>query len=112
MLPPDIPIANFTISDNAKRGIDLMRHGFEEASSDPAAVLSIAWGRFMPDAGTPFENVVVSFFGRSQVPQIADAIQLVSGLEVVFYTRPKDYPTFEGRVLDFDDDRGFFLRGP
>lgn len=112
MLPPDIPVANFTISDNAKRGIEVVRRGFNAASTDPAGVLSVGWGRFMPNSGPAFENVVVSFFGRSQLPQIADAVQTVSGLDVFFFANSKDYPNFEGKVLDFDDERGFFLRRP
>jgi len=108
----DIPVANFTISDNAKRGIEKLRQAFNEKSTDPAAVLMIGWGRAMPNSGSSSENVVVGFYGQSEVPKIADALQDVSGLKIFFFATPKDYPNFAGKVLDFNDHRGFFLRIP
>ena len=108
----DNPVVNFAISDGGKRGIEIMRQSFDAHSSDPPDVLCVGWGRFMPNSGSAFENLAVSFYGRSQRLEIADAIQDVSGLPVVFFATPKDYTKFAGKVLDFADDRGFFLRTP
>ncbi len=107
-----IPAVNFTISEHARRGIELARQACNAHSPDPAAVLCVGWGRFMPDSGPQFENVVVTFYGQSQLPGITEAIQEVSGLQVVFLPTPADHPKFEGKILDFNDDQGFFLRGP
>jgi len=112
MFYADIPVANFTISDAAKRGIDLVREAFNARSSEPAALACIGWGRLTPHSGPPSENVVVSFYGQSYVSQVAKAIQNVSGVKVVFFASPKDYPKFNGKVLDFAAARGFFLREP
>jgi len=108
MFHQDIPFVNFTISDNAKRGIELVRQAHDVHSSDPAAVPWIGWGRFMPNSGPVSENVVVGFYGQSELPKIAEAIQM-SGFEIFFFANTNDYPRFEGKVLDFADDRGFFL---
>jgi hypothetical protein len=110
MFHADVPLANFTISEGAKRGIELVRQAFNAHSSDPAAVVCIGWGRFTATSGPSFQNVVVSFYGQSYVPEIAEAIQKVSGLDVFFYANPRDYPRFEGKTLDFSEERGFFLR--
>ncbi len=109
MIKSDIPAINFTISANARRGIDVLRQAFNAHSSDPADVLCIGWGRFMPHNAPGFENVVVSFYGKSQRTDIADAIQSVSDFEIAFFATPPDHAKFEGKVLDFADDRGFFL---
>ncbi len=112
MKHPDVPAANFTISDNAKRGIEIMRQRFDSHSPDPAAVATIGWTLHMPYSGEEFERVAVTFYGRSQYDEVAPAIQTVSGMEVVFLPVAKDYVKFEGKVLDFADDGGFFLREP
>lgn len=111
MLPPDIPLANFTISVEGKRGIALLREAFDAKSTDKAAVTSIGWARVMPNDKAPFETVGVSFYGASQVvPEMRAAIQVVSGVEVLFFADRFDLPKFAGKVLDFSEDRGFFLR--
>ena len=60
-LPPDIPRANFTISDDAKRGIELLRRDYDVHAADPADVVTVAWARVMPTASPPFETVSVTF---------------------------------------------------
>ena len=112
MLRPDVPVANFAIADNAKRGIDRLRRFYDANSEDPADVVTIVWGRVMPNSAPAFETVVVTFYPRSMRSMIADAIQTVSGLDVFFFATPLDLPNFGGKVLDFADDRGFFLREP
>ncbi|MEA2954020.1 MAG: hypothetical protein QOJ96_3540 [Alphaproteobacteria bacterium] len=107
---PDIPVANFTISENAKHGIDNLRQAFNARSSDPAMVPTVGWAKYMPNTGDPYEQVAVTFYGRSQYDEIAAAIQIVSGIEVVFLPQSRDYEKFDGKVLDFAADTGFFLR--
>jgi hypothetical protein len=109
-LPPDVPRANFTISDDAKRGIEWLRRDYDAHVADPADVVTIAWARFMPTGSPPFENVSVAFYGRSRRAEIAPAIQIISGIEVAFLPAAMDVPKFEGKVLDFAEERGFFLR--
>jgi hypothetical protein len=113
MPDPDIICANFTISDAAKREFEVLRRAFNEHQpSDPAAVLVVAWGLYRLNNGTRFENVIVSFYGRSQYEENAHGIQTVSGVDLVFFTTPDYVWRFDGKVLDHADERGFFLRAP
>ena len=108
-LPPDIPRANFTISDSGKRGIEILRRSFDDVSEDPADVVSVAWARITPHSSTPFEAVAVTFYSRAQRAQVSAAIQVVSGVEIVFFANANDLPRFERKILDFREERGFFL---
>jgi len=69
-------------------------------------------GPLQPFSSPPFEHVIVSFYGRSQLSDIASALQTVSGLEVMFFTTSEHHRHFEGKVLDYEPERWFFLRVP
>jgi hypothetical protein len=103
---------NFSISAEAKLEIENLRRFWDGKSQDPAAVVAIAWGLFTSNAGERWENVVVSFYGRSELDRIAHGVQEVSGLPVVFFTTPEHSPKFEGKVVDHTPQKGFFLRRP
>lgn len=107
----DVPVANFTISDAAKRGIDALRELFDKHSPDPAAVPTVGWVAPGAAKGDQSAEVAVTFYARSQYGEIASAIQVVSGIEIVFLPAPGDYVRTEGKVLDYISERGFFLRG-
>jgi hypothetical protein len=104
--------ANFTISDNAKRGIEELRRSFDSQSSEPAAVATIGWARYIPYVGAPYERAAVTFYTRSQYREVSHAIQIVSGIEVVYVPVAEDYAKFEGKVLDWNEGDGFYLREP
>lgn len=107
--PELIPI-NFTISVAAKREIENLRQFWNAEASDPAAVALIAWGLFRGSSGEEWENVVVTFYGKSQRAEVEHRIQIVSGLPVVFFTTAAYHPNFEGKVVDHAAEQGFFLR--
>ena len=52
----------------------------------------------------------MSFYAESQLPNISDAIQFVSGLDLVLFIIPEYHHHFEGKVLDHDPKKGFYLR--
>jgi hypothetical protein len=108
----DILRANFTISDAAKREIENLRRFWNENVPDPAGVLTVSWGFYHFNSGEKAENVVLSFFGQSELPRVAFAIQRVSGIDLVFNTWHQDLPKFEGKVIDHTSERSFFLRKP
>jgi hypothetical protein len=112
MRNPDVLPANFIISPAAKAEIANLRQFWDARSLDTAAVVVIAWGIFTSHAGRHWENVVVSFYGKSELSQVAHGVQQVSGLPIVFFTTPEHHPKFEGKVVDYDEARGFFLRDP
>ena len=108
----DILRANFTISNSAKREFENLRRFWNENVPDPAGVLVVSWGFWHFNSGEKAENVLVSFYGQSQLPKVADGIQRVSGIDLVFFTLPEYLPKFEGKVLDHTPERSFFLRKP
>ncbi len=107
----NLPV-NFTISLAAKAAIEKVRREHDAQFPDPAAVLWVGWGFYRPDAGPQFENVVIGFYGQSEMAKISGGIQEASGVRLVFFITEEFHRKFEGRVLDFAEDQGFFLRTP
>lgn len=113
MRPPSYQRATFTIASNAKRKIALLRQVFDATSrADPAAVTAIAWALVMPKEGPDYEQMMVSFFTRSQLPSVVNLVQTVSNMDVVLLATREGARHFEGRILDFSNSDGFFLRRP
>ena len=112
MRDPDILAINFTISDAAKVEIENLRQFWEAHTKDSAAVVMVAWGLFTSNAGRKWENVIISFYGESELAQVAHGVQEASGLPIVFFTTPEYHPKFEGKVIDHEEGKGFFLRPP
>jgi hypothetical protein len=110
MRNPDILPVNFTISAAAKTEIENLKRFWDAKSLDTAAVAMIGWGIFTSNTGRRSENVVVSFYGKSQLAQIAHGVQEVSGLAIVFFTTAEHHSKFESKVIDHAEDQGFFLR--
>ena len=108
----EFPKANFTISENAKRGIEELRRWYDSHSPEPASVATIGWARYIPYRGEPYERAAVTFYTQSQYREISPAIQIVSGIEMVYLPVAEDYAKFEGKVLDWVDGDGFYLREP
>jgi hypothetical protein len=111
MTDPEIPRANFTISDEAKAAIARIRRDYDILHpKNPAAVMSVAWG--FSDAGPQFEGVFIGIYPQSQFAEVAHGIQAVSGVPLIFFTTEEYRPKFDGKVLDFREGPGFFLRQP
>src|SRR3954452_23790375 len=107
------PPAKFSISSAAKLAVDRLRAEYDARfPDDPAAVASVGWGIIVPDSGPRSERVVVGFYRRSQLEDVAHGIQHVSGVPLIFFTTPKYAPKFDGKVLDHANESGFFLRDP
>lgn len=70
----------------------------------------IAWGYVYPEQGPSSESVMVGFYQRSQLPAVAHGIQTVSGVELIFFVTDETRAKFEGKLLDYAPERGFFLR--
>jgi hypothetical protein len=114
IMSQDILPVNFTISAAAKQAIAQIRADHDaQFPGDPAAVLSVAWGLYREESGSErFENVVIGFYTRSMLGEVAHAIQRVSGLDLIFFTTQELRRNFAGKILDHADERGFFLRNP
>ena len=109
----DILPANFTIAPGAKEAIVILRRAYDaQFPDDPAAVFYVAWGLYQPQSAPQIENVVVSFYPRSMMDEVAHGIQEVSGVPLIFFTTAEFHNKFAGKVLDHSRNRGFFLREP
>lgn len=107
-----LPI-NFTISAGAKQRLEQLRVEYDASSpKDPAGVMSVSWGFLIPDSGRRSEGVVIGIYPQSILADVAHGIQEVSGIKLVFFTTAEYHGKFEGKVLDFAVERGFFLKTP
>ena len=69
----------------------------------------IGWGTTKLDSGFHSSGIVVSFYGKSERFKIYDAIQIVSNREIVFFITAENYARFDGKIVNFSEERGFFL---
>lgn len=112
MSDPDLLAVNFTLSPAAIRAAEALRRDYDERyPDDPAAVLSIGWG-YIAGTDPSSGRVVVGYYQRSKLADIAHGIQEVSGVKFVYFTIDRFHRLFEGKVVDFNEERGFFLREP
>ena len=103
---------NFALALPAKRALEQLRGEIDaQYPEDPTAVLSVTWG-YPPGADPLSGNVVIGFYPRSMLTDVADRIQEVSGVRLVFAASEEFHPLFAGKVLDHQEGRGFFLRDP
>jgi hypothetical protein len=111
MPPPEILPVNFTISEAAKRATEDIRAEYDSKWPDnPAAVLCVAWGITIPESGPRSENVVIGYYQQSDLAAVEHGIQETSGVKLVFFITKEYHGKFEGKVLDYVRDSGFFLR--
>ncbi len=108
----DILPINFRFSNEAKRGISILRDIWIANVNDPPGVLSVAWAQYVPDSGRPFEQLMLGFYGESELPEIAWAQQYVDGIPLIYFVTERDHGKFDGKVVDYTDEGGFFLRDP
>ena len=103
---------NFTLSDAAKLKIDALRSAYDqEFPDDKASVLFVGWGALV-GADPATGSVVTGFYPQSRLSEVRHAIQEVSGVPFVYFTVDRYHPIFEGKVVDYSEERLFFLRDP
>jgi hypothetical protein len=77
----------------------------------PPAVATVGWGLFYDRTNKKTaENVVVSFYPLSMLPEVQHGIRFVSGVPLVFFVTEETSAHFHGKVLDFVSSSWFFLR--
>jgi len=54
--------------------------------------------------------VVIGYYQQSDLAAVEHGIQETSGVKLVFFITKEYHGKFEGKVLDYARDRGFFLR--
>ena len=111
MRPEGFIPATFSFSAAARTFIDKLTIEAETRAHEPAAAFSVAWGTCFGNDGRISQGVVVGFYMRSELKDnTASWIQLIDGIDVIFNTIPSLAPKFDGKVLDYLPERGFFLR--
>ena len=100
---------NFSISASAKLEIENLQKLWTQKTSEEAIALCLSWATYQQFDGKSWDNVAVSFYGRSQESEIAPLVRNVSGIKVVFFLRVGDVDKFKGKMLDYSKDRGMFL---
>ena len=109
----DILAANFTISPAGRAAAERLKHDYDtQFPEDPAAILSVAWGIATFESGEQTEIVVLGFYPRSMLAEVSHGIQEVSGVKLIFFTTRDYLDKFAGKVLDYAEGRGFFMRAP
>ena len=76
---------NFTISDAALAALASLKANMTRDDPDnPPAVAMVAWGLFYDKQNQKrLENVIVSFYPRSQLAEVEHGIRVVSGLPLL-----------------------------
>lgn len=105
---PPWPIYHF--SEMAIGAISALRLDWNSRFPDKAAAVGVAWGTIIPNNAHPFQSVVISFYAESQMAEMEQHVVKVDGMNVINFLLPKDFPRFEGKIIDYADNRGFFLR--
>lgn len=107
------PIAQFRFSSAALIAIEQARADWQHRFGDHPEILMIGWGLFEGKDGRRDEGIALGFYPRDQRHEVADSIQIVSGLELVFFAPREHMKHFDNKVIDFSEDRFFFSRpGP
>jgi hypothetical protein len=107
--------ANFSISEPAKAQIGTIRTAYlERFPHDPPTMLMVGWGAPPGPDGLPdheLGNVAVGFYLQSEFgPEKRHLAETVSGLTLIYAVGPDQYSMFDGKVVDYSDERKFFLR--
>ncbi len=110
MRPEGFIPANFRIAPAAKQSIFALGKLVEAHVKEPVGAATVAWGLFAGQDGRRGEGVVVSYYTQAEMNEVLEkAVQHVDGVDLVFFTLPKHARHFEGKWIDFSEDRGFFL---
>jgi hypothetical protein len=106
-----IPI-NFTLTDRAREYIrTAVQRDRDKTGTDSVGAICWLQGGSGPN-GTWLDDINVPCLGIDERARLADAIQELDGLELVFNVPRKIAPRFEGQVIDFTEDAGLhFVRG-
>jgi hypothetical protein len=103
---------NFTISDAALAALASLKADMARDDPDnPPAVAMVGWGLFYDKQNHKrLENVVVSFYPRSQFAEVRHGVRVVSGLPLIFFVTKDTAAHFAGKQLHYEEGGWFFLR--
>ena len=103
--------ANFVLSPSALAEIERIRQLYlKQWPSDPPVIPWIGWGTTTMNSGVTSDGVVVGFYRRSESQAVAQGVETVSGLALLFFITAENYGRFAGKVLDHRPESSFVLR--
>ena len=101
----------FSFSPSAIKAIAALRPLFEAQLNEKSGAVFVAWGTSLPQSGSLGASaLIISFYTEHQMIEMAKHVRIIDGLEVILFTLPENYPRFEGKVIDYTNDKGFILR--
>jgi hypothetical protein len=107
--------SSFSFSPAALAQIERIRSEYVAHSpNDPPAVagLSFGWSGKLTDTD-PTLRPTVGFWRKSEFPSSAGRlVEVISGIEIVVWVKGEDRDRLRGKVVDYHQDRAFFLRAP
>jgi hypothetical protein len=108
---PVIPEPVFSFSTNALKAIESLRPHFEAVSHEKSGAVVVAWGTtLVHDGSQRTSGLIITFYTDSQMADMARYARRIDGLDVVLFTIPDNYHRLDGKIIDYADNRGFFLR--
>ena len=103
---------NFALALPAKRALERLRSEIDARyPEDPVAVVSIAWG-YSPGVNPLSGDVVIGFYPRSLMADVAHGVQEVFGMKLVFARARNSIRCSPARFSITKRAGGFFLRDP
>lgn len=106
----DVLPVNFTLSSSAKAAIEELQAKCNAEEPNSAALLSIGWGTHRTGSGREIEGIAIGFYSQSVLPDVSYGIQYVSGVPFIYFTIQEYHGLFEGKILDYNVGKQFFLR--
>ncbi|WP_406853905.1 hypothetical protein ABEG18_15210 [Alsobacter sp. KACC 23698] len=104
-------LKNFAISPAAEQALGGIEARFQEKTLQEPAALCLAWGRIRPKGALPDEGLLIGAYTSAQLKQIPqDAIGVFGNRKLVFFITEKHFDHFAGKMLDWSQDKGLFLR--
>lgn len=104
----------FSLTQAAVDQVGVIRNAYAtHFPDDPPVLAGISTGRPLIGSGLGPKRVVIGFWKRSEVPEVAwkeEKIDRIAGFDIIFTVVEADRPMFRDKVIDYAPDSAFFLR--
>lgn len=112
MRPPGFIPAAFSFTPRAVAMIEQMRRDVESRDQQSIGAVGFAWGHVRLNDGTTLERPMIGFYMQSQMDEVAHAsVQYVNGVDLIVFSTRDQAKNFDGRIIDFSVENGFFVAG-
>jgi len=114
MNDPRMPAINFTLTQNARRGIEEIRQIYlDNYPDEPPEFPSVCLATYHLDNGIVFENVMVGFYQKGEAAEnMRPFLQRVGDIDLIYFVTEEGHRKLEGAIIDYRTGEGFFMRDP